>query len=97
MNQTLPFPTVRDCIENNDDIEVRLDAMESRDDCDPLHHTFWQGRLKDIPEKYRDLDVISEGWMMEAQINSLSVYAPDLMYVHPEQEEAPAIRRGRGR
>lgn len=68
--------TIQDYIDKNENIKVRIDRKESTDPCDPMSHTEWEGMLKDIPQKYRNLEVISEGWLMQAQINSLAVYIP---------------------
>lgn len=66
--------TIQDYIDNNENIKIRIDAKESTDPCDPMIHTMWEGMLKNIPKKYRNLEVIDEGWMMNAMINSLAVY-----------------------
>lgn len=68
--------TIQDYIDNNENIRVRIDRKESTDPCDPMIYPEWEGMLKDIPQKYRNLEVISEGWMLQAQINSLAVYIP---------------------
>lgn len=69
--------TIQDYIDKNDNIRVRIDGKESTDPCDPMIHTMWEGMLKDIPERFRGMKVIDEGWMMAAKINSLSVYYPN--------------------
>ena len=66
--------TVRDFIENNDDIRVRITLKDSKDPCDPLTRTLWEGMLSEIPEELRGLEVIGEGWLSEAQVNQLEVY-----------------------
>jgi len=93
------FFRVKDYMEKNPELEVRLDAKDSMDDCDPLINPFWKGQLKDIPEEWHDKFVLSEGWMMEAQVNALSVYVPDMLnaWLEETQAEAPQIRRHRGR
>lgn len=62
----------------NENTEIRLDAMNSHDECDAWRHSFWRGMLHDIPEKYQSLEVVDEGYMLEAQVNALGVYAPEL-------------------
>lgn len=69
--------TIQDYIDKNENIRVRIDGKESTDPCDPMIHTMWEGMLKDIPERFRGKEVIDEGWMMAAKINSLSVYYPN--------------------
>ena len=66
--------TIRDFIENNDDIRVRIAQKESRDLSDPLVCTIWEGLLSEVPEELRGLEVINEGWLFEAQVNQLEVY-----------------------
>lgn len=45
--------TVRDFIENNDDIRVRIAQKDSRDLCDPFITAIWEGQLSEIPEELR--------------------------------------------
>lgn len=66
--------TVRNFIENNDDIRVRIAQKDSKDPCDPLTRTLWEGMLSEIPEELRGLEVIGEGWLLDAQVNQLEVY-----------------------
>lgn len=91
------FLRVKDYMEKKPDLEVRLDAKDSMDVCDPMIHPFWKGQAKDIPEEWHDKFVLSDGWMMEAQINALSIYAPDMMSARLEETQVPQIRRHRGR
>lgn len=66
--------TVQDFIDNNDNIKVRIAQKYSRDKCDPLTRTIWEGMLYDVPDELKKLEVLSEGWLMNAQINQLEVY-----------------------
>lgn len=66
--------TVSDYIANNDNIRVRIARKESRDECHPFVRDIWEGMLYDIPEDLRKAEVINEGWLLEGQINQLSVY-----------------------
>ena len=66
--------TVKDVIENNDDIRVRIALKESKDPCDPLSIIVFEGKLSEIPEDLKGLEVIMEGWLLDAQINQLEVY-----------------------
>jgi len=65
--------TVRDYIESNDDIRVRIAKKESRDPYDPFAETIWEGMLSEIPEELRGLEVINEGWLLEGKVNQLEV------------------------
>lgn len=69
---------LKDFLKKNENVEVQLDAMESRDVCDSRRHVFWRGMLHDIPAEYLDLVVIDEGWMIGAACNGISVFAPEL-------------------
>lgn len=66
--------TVNDFIANNDNVRVLIGRKESRDDCDPFERDVWEGMLYDIPEELRTAEVINEGWLLEGQMNHLSVY-----------------------
>lgn len=65
--------TIRDYVENNDDIRVRIAQKETEDPCDPFTETIWEGMLQEIPEQLRGLEVIREGWLIGAQVNQLEV------------------------
>ena len=67
---------VKDYIENknNDNIMIRIARKYTRDENDPLTHTIWEGLLYDVPKDLQKLEVISEGWMVEAQLNQLEVF-----------------------
>ncbi|MBR1702589.1 MAG: hypothetical protein IJ716_11610 [Lachnospiraceae bacterium] len=69
--------TIQKFIDNNENIKVRISRKFSQSDTDPLSETLWEGMLKEIPDEYRNLEVISEGWLMAAQINNLDVYIPE--------------------
>lgn len=66
--------TVDDYIKNNDNIRVSIARKESRDECHPFERDVWEGMLYDIPEELRTAEVINEGWLLEGQMNHLSVY-----------------------
>ncbi len=69
--------TIQDYIDNNENIKVRIDQKESDSSYDPFVTPIWEGLLKDIPEEYRKLEVLSEGWLIYAKVNALSVYIPN--------------------
>lgn len=70
--------TINDYIEQNDDTDIRITMKDSYDSCDPWCETLWEGNLKDIPEKYRKLKVIGEGYLMGAKKNQLEVLKDDV-------------------
>ena len=65
--------TIRDYVENNDDIRVRIAQKKTEDPCDSFTETIWEGMLQEIPEQLRGLEVIREGWLIGAQVNQLEV------------------------
>lgn len=66
--------TIQDYIDNNDNIQVRIAKKFSQDPCDPLTERLWEGMLYDVPKEFRTLEVIGEGWLMDAQVNQLEVF-----------------------
>ena len=65
--------TIQDYIDNNENIKVRIDQMESNNPYDPFISPIWEGLLKDIPEEYHKLEVVNEGWLIYARVNYLSI------------------------
>ena len=67
-----------DYINNNENMPVRIAAQEDRDPWTAFRHKLWEGNLYDVPEKYRKIEVISEGWLIGAQINELTICEDDV-------------------
>lgn len=65
--------TVRDFIESNDDIRIRIAKKGSRDPYDPLSYPIWEGMLSDVPEDLKALEVIDEGISFESGVNQIEV------------------------
>lgn len=65
--------TVKDFIENNDNIRIRIVRKDSRDPYDPLSYPIWEGQLSEVPEGLRELEVIREGWLLGGKVNQLEV------------------------
>lgn len=65
--------TVRDFIESNDDIRIRIAKKGSRDPYDPLTYPIWEGMLSDVPEDLKALEVINEGISIESGVNQIEV------------------------
>ena len=65
--------TVRDFIESNDDLMVRIAEKETGDPYDPFTETIFEGHLSEIPEELKGLKVVNEGWLIGAQVNQLEV------------------------
>lgn len=64
---------VQNYIDSNANTKIRIAQKYSRDRNDPLTQTLWEGMLEDVPEDLRKLEVIDEGWLIDAQINQLEV------------------------
>lgn len=56
---------------------VRIDGKETRDECDPFCITLWEGITKDIPEDLQDLEILQDGWAINACIHAIEVFAPN--------------------
>lgn len=69
---------IRDFIENNENIKVKIVASETREESDPYHKRVFEGMLHDIPEELREVEVIREGFLLGAQINQLTVLKCDI-------------------
>lgn len=69
---------ILDYISNNENMPVRIAAQEDRDPWTAFHNKLWEGNLYDVPEKYRKIEVISEGWLIGAQINVLTICEDDV-------------------
>ena len=65
---------VQNYIDSNANTKIRIAQKYSRDRTDPLTQTLWEGMLEDVPEDLRKLEVIDEGWLIDAQINQLEVF-----------------------
>lgn len=65
---------VKDYIDANDhDTPVVISAKDTEDPYDPVHKDLWSGSLESIPDEYRNLEVISEGYLLGRKINQLTV------------------------
>lgn len=68
---------VQDYIDENDgDIKILIDRLDPYDKYEVTHLYLWEGLIKDIPEEYRNLEVISSGWKIFKQIHCLTVKYP---------------------
>lgn len=71
--------TIEDYINNNDgESKIRISVQDDIEPCNPTSHEIWEGKLKDIPEQYRHLKVIWEGFLIGAQLNQLTVFSDDV-------------------
>lgn len=65
--------TIKDFIENNENIPIIIESKISKDRHDPLNKEIWRGMLDEIPAHLRDLEVISAGFGLAAKCNVLVV------------------------
>ena len=65
--------TIRDFIENNENVPIIIETSETKDTTDPLRNELWEGMLYDIPKKLQNREVIQEGYGIVAQCNILTI------------------------
>lgn len=68
---------IRDYIEENENIIIRINASASKDPCESLSKTIYEGMLWDIPAEYHDCEVMKAGWLLGAQMHQLTIYLGD--------------------
>lgn len=79
---------IQDYIDNNENMKICISAKNSKDDC--MSRDIYIGMLADIPEKYRNIEVINSGWLIGAQIHELIILSSDLP---KEIRSKPVTRR----
>ena len=65
--------TIKDFIENNENVPIMIETTETRDTTDPLRKELWKGMLFDIPKNLQNREVIQEGYGIVAQCNILTI------------------------
>lgn len=65
--------TIRDFIENNENVPIMIETSETRDTTNPLRKELWKGMLYDIPKDLHSREVIQEGYGIVAQCNILTI------------------------
>ena len=65
--------TIRDFIENNENVPIIIETSETKDTADPLRKKLWKGMLYDIPKNLQNQEVIQEGYGVVAQCNILTI------------------------
>ena len=65
--------TIRDFIENNENVLIIIETAETRNTTDPLRKELWKGMLYDTPKDLQNLEVIQEGYGIVAQCNILTI------------------------
>lgn len=64
--------TIRDFIENNENVPIIIETSETKDTTDPLKK-LWKGMLYDIPKDLQNREVIQEWYRIVAQYNILTI------------------------
>lgn len=65
--------TIKDFMENNENVPIMIETSETKDTTDPLRKELWKGMLYDIPKKLQNREVIQEGYGIVAQCNILTI------------------------
>lgn len=65
--------TIRDFIENNENVLIIIETAETRNTTDPLRKDLWKGMLYDTPKDLQNREVIQEGYGLVAQCNILTI------------------------
>lgn len=65
--------TIRDFIENNENVLIIIETAETRNTTDPLRKELWKGMLYDVPKDLQNREVIQEGYGIVAQCNILII------------------------
>lgn len=65
--------TIRDFIENNENVPIIIETAETRNTTDLLRKELWKGILYDIPKDLQNREVIQEGYGIVAQCNILTI------------------------
>ena len=65
--------TIRDFIENNENVLIIIETAETKYTTDPLRKKLWKGMLYDIPKNLQNREVIQEGYGIVDQCNILTI------------------------
>ncbi len=65
--------TIKDFIENNENVPIMIETSETRSTTDPLKKGLWKGVLYDVPKSLQNREVIQEGYGIVAQCNILII------------------------
>lgn len=65
--------TIRDFIENNENVLIIIETAETRNTTDPLRKELWKGMLYDTPKDLQNREVIQEGYGIVTQCNILTI------------------------
>ena len=65
--------TIRDFIENNENLLIIIETAETRNTTNSLRKELWKGMLYDVPKDLQNRKVIQEGYGIVAQCNILTI------------------------
>ena len=65
--------TIKNFIENNENVPIMIETSETRDTTDPLRKELWKGMLYDVPKDLQNREVIQEGYGIVAQCNIIII------------------------
>ena len=65
--------TIKDYMDKNENVRVLIDLTPDMESIGIFNKELYDGMLHDIPEKFQQLKVVSEGWLMGKQCNKLYV------------------------
>lgn len=65
--------TIRNFMENNENVPIVIETAETRNTTDPLRKELWEGMLYDIPKYLQNREVIQEGYGIVAQCNVITI------------------------
>lgn len=65
--------TIRDFIENNENVLIIIETAETKNTTDPLRKELWKGMLYDTPKDLQNREIIQEGYGIVDQCNILTI------------------------
>lgn len=65
--------TIKDFINNNENVPITIESKPSKNVTDPLSKEIWSGMLYDIPVELHHFEVIQEGYGIVSQRNILTI------------------------
>ena len=65
--------TIRDFIENNENVLIIIETAETRNTTDSLRKELWKGMLYDVPKDLQNRELIQEEYGIVAQCNILTI------------------------
>lgn len=63
--------TIKDIVDTNDNVQIRIQRMQRNDPYWPSYDMVWEGLLHDMPEELLNAEVVESGWLMSSQMYTL--------------------------